>query len=67
MDIKNKTVLVLGAWGLVGNAVTRKLVAEKPKQIIVTSLREEEAKEHIVNLQKEFPSLPINYFISLVG
>ncbi len=31
MDIQNKTVLVLGAWGLVGNAVVRKLVVEKPK------------------------------------
>ena len=40
MDIKNKTVLVLGGWGLVGNAVTRKLVPEEPKQIIVTSLKQ---------------------------
>ena len=34
MDIQNKTVLVLGAWSLVGNAVTRKLVAEKPKKLL---------------------------------
>ena len=32
MDIQNKTVLVLGGWGLVGNAVIRKLVPERPKK-----------------------------------
>lgn len=67
MDIKNKTVLVLGAWGLVGNAVTRKLVAENPKQIIVTSLREEEAKDHVISLKKEFPNLPVNFFVPWWG
>ncbi len=67
MDIQNKTVLVLGGWGLVGNAVTRKLVLEKPKQIIVTSLRKEEAESHVVNLKKEFPELPKDYFIPWWG
>jgi len=67
MDIKNKTVLVLGAWGLVGNAVTRKIIAEKPKNIIVTSLKESEIKEEIERLKKEFPELPENYFIPWWG
>ncbi len=67
MDIQNKTVLVLGAWGLVGNAVTRKLVAEKPKRIIVTSLKESEAKSHVVQLKKEFPHLEDDYFIPWWG
>lgn len=62
MDIFNKTVLVLGGWGLVGNAVIRKLIVEKPKKIIVTSLKESEAKEECIRLQKEFPGLPDNYF-----
>lgn len=62
MDIQNKTVLVLGGWGLVGNAVTRKLIPEKPKKIIVTSLRKEEAESHVTQL-KEFPNLPEDYFI----
>ena len=67
MDIQNKTVLVLGAWGLVGNAVTRKLVGEKPKKIIVTSLHQKEIEEEIEKLKKEFPHLPDDYFIPWWG
>ncbi|GJQ62595.1 MAG: hypothetical protein SCALA702_16480 [Melioribacteraceae bacterium] len=62
MDILNKTVLVLGGWGLVGNAVIRKLIPEKPKKIIVTSLNKFEAEEECERLQKEFPGLPDDYF-----
>jgi hypothetical protein len=67
MDIQNKTVLVLGGWGLVGNAVVRKLVPEKPKRIIVTSLKRSEAEEEVVRLQKEFSFLPENYFVPWWG
>ncbi len=67
MDIKNKTVLVLGAWGLVGNAITRKLLKEKPKRIIVTSLKKSEAEEYAEQLQKDYPELPKNYFIPWWG
>lgn len=67
MNIQNKTVLVLGGWGLVGNAVIRKIVNEKPKKIIVTSLRKEEAEEAVTKLQIEFPSLPNGYFIPWWG
>jgi len=67
MDIQNKTVLVLGAWGLVGNAVTRKLVGEKPKNIIVTSLHKNEIEEEIEKLKKEFPQLPDDYFVPWWG
>lgn len=67
MDIQNKSVLVLGAWGLVGNAVTRKLVTEKPRRIIITSLKEEEALDEIRKLRAEFPHLPDDYFIPWWG
>jgi FlaA1/EpsC-like NDP-sugar epimerase len=67
MDIQNKTVLVLGAWGLVGNAITRKLLTENPKQIIVTSLNKEEAESYADQLRKEFPDLPNDYFIPWWG
>ncbi|MEW6193951.1 MAG: short-chain dehydrogenase [Bacteroidota bacterium] len=67
MDIQNKTVLVLGGWGLVGNAVIRKLMHEKPKRVIVTSLKKEEAEEEINRLKKEFPGLPNDYFVPWWG
>lgn len=67
MNIQNKSVLVLGGWGLVGNAVIRKLVPEKPKQIIVTSLRKEEAEDAVVRLKKEFPQAAENFFIPWWG
>jgi len=67
MDILNKTVLVLGAWGLVGNAITRKLLTEKPKRIIVTSLKKEEAESYAEQLSKEFPELGEDYFIPWWG
>lgn len=67
MDIQNKTVLVLGGWGLVGNAVIRKLMPEKPKRVIVTSLKKEEAEEEIDRLKKEFPGLPDDYFVPWWG
>jgi len=55
MDIKGKSVLILGAWGLVGSAVTRRIVREKPKNIIVASLKRREAEEAVEALKKEFP------------
>lgn len=67
MDIQNKTVLVLGGWGLVGNAVIRKLMPEKPRRIIVTSLRQHEAEEEVKKLQFEFPNLPPDSFIPWWG
>lgn len=67
MDIQNKTVLVLGGWGLVGNAVIRKLVPENPKKIIVTSLRQLEAEDEVNRLQSEFSHLPKNYFVPWWG
>src|SRR5690554_5610767 len=62
MDISNKTVLVLGGYGLVGNALIRKLVPEKPKQIIVTSLLKSEAEEACKKLYEEFPNVEEGFF-----
>lgn len=67
MDIQNKVVLVLGAWGLVGNAVTKKIMSHKPKKIIVTSLKKSEAEEYVETLKKEFPNLPDDYFVPWWG
>lgn len=62
MDIKNRTVLVLGGAGLVGMAICRKLVDENPKRIIVTSLLQSEAEEAVRILQREFPKLSKKFF-----
>src|SRR5258706_8415435 len=67
MDIKNRTVLVLGGWGLVGSAICRKLVDEQPKRIIVTSLLRSEADEAVKILRKEFPHAGKNFFVPWGG
>lgn len=67
MDIKNKSLLVLGGWGLVGSAVCRQMMPEQPKRIIVTSLLESEAKDAVATLQKEFPKAGKNFFVPWWG
>ena len=67
MDIKNKTVLVLGGWGLVGSAICRNLVEEGPKRIIVASLLKSEATEAVASLQKLYPNLGSKYFVPWWG
>ncbi len=62
MDITNRTILVLGGSGLVGTAVCRKLIPEKPKRIIVTSLLRSETEEAIATLRKEFPKVSRTFF-----
>src|SRR5512143_553293 len=54
MDIKGRTVLVLGGGGLVGSAVCRKLVEESPRRVIVTALTRREAEDAVRTLRKEF-------------
>ena len=67
MDIQNKTVLVLGGWGLVGSAVCRSLMEEHPKRIIITSLKESEAKEAVAQMKKEYPKTGKNFFLPWWG
>lgn len=67
MDIKGKTVLVLGGWGLVGTAVCRRLIREGPKKIVITSLLEREAKEAVEQLSKEFPKKGRGFFVPWWG
>lgn len=65
MDIKNKTVLILGGWGLVGSATARKVVEGNPKKVILTSLHKEEAEEICEVLSKEFNKK--NFFVPFWG
>lgn len=45
MDIRDKSVLILGAYGLVGQAVARRLLQDAPRRMILLSLRREEAED----------------------
>ncbi len=45
MEIKGKRILVLGGYGEVGSAVCRQLLIYEPEMLVVTSLRENEARE----------------------
>lgn len=67
MEIKNKLVLVLGGWGLVGSAICRKIMKHEPKGLIVASLNEREAKEAVINLREEFPDRYPEFFIPWWG
>ena len=67
MDIQSKTVLVIGGWGLVGSAVCRKFMEERPRRIIITSLRKEEALEAVASLRREYPSQGRNFFVPWWG
>ncbi len=67
MDFQNKTVLILGGFGLVGSAVARKLVPENPKKIIITSLFLSEAESAVQKLETEFPNTEKGFFIPWGG
>jgi NAD(P)-dependent dehydrogenase (short-subunit alcohol dehydrogenase family) len=67
MIINNKKVLVLGGWGLVGSAVCRRLMEENPERIILTSLKESEAKEACEQMRKEYPKAGKNFFVPWWG
>ncbi len=67
MNIQNKTVLVLGGFGLVGSAVARKLVEDNPKRIIITSLKLSEAQDAVTKLEHEFPQKGKGFFVPWGG
>ncbi|HUI65054.1 MAG TPA: NAD-dependent epimerase/dehydratase family protein, partial [Bacteroidota bacterium] len=67
MDIRGKTVLVIGGWGLVGSAVCRRFMEERPKRMIVTSLTRAEAREAVAELQHDYPEAGRNFFVPWWG
>jgi len=67
MVINDKIVLVLGGWGLVGSAICRRLMEEKPKRLIITSLKESEAKEVCDQMYKEYPKAGKKFFVPWWG
>ncbi len=59
MDIRGKSVLVLGGYGLVGQAVARRLVREGPRRITLLSLKREEAEAAVLALTPERESVEL--------
>jgi NAD(P)-dependent dehydrogenase (short-subunit alcohol dehydrogenase family) len=53
MDIRGKSVLILGGYGLVGQAVARRLVRDGPRRMVLLSLRREEAEEAVAAISAE--------------
>ena len=54
MEIQGKNVLVLGGFGLVGNAVCRELMPHEPARVVIASLRREEALQAVEMLQQDY-------------
>jgi NAD(P)-dependent dehydrogenase (short-subunit alcohol dehydrogenase family) len=60
MDLSGKNALVLGGAGLVGFAVCRELLAQRPALLIVASRQKSRAQEAAEQLREEFPDTPSN-------
>ncbi|APF19279.1 hypothetical protein [Caldithrix abyssi] len=57
MEVKGKKALILGGWGLVGLAVCKKMIEEKPSEMIILSLLKEQAEEAVQVLKKLDPTI----------
>lgn len=62
MEISGKKILILGGWGLVGNAICKELLKYSPAKLFISSLRQVEAEEAVSNLRKEFQNFDPNTF-----
>ncbi len=66
MDIRGKNALVLGGFGLVGNAVCRELLAHDPARLVVSSLMPQEAEAAVAELlrvrEAAFPKSTTKFF-----
>jgi hypothetical protein len=56
MEVRDKSVMVLGGAGLVGIAVCRRLLEKEPKRLIVCSLLEQEVEQALSHLASRFPN-----------
>jgi len=44
MDLRDRTVMILGGSGLVGHAVARRLLGAAPRRVVLVALFEEEVR-----------------------
>ncbi|MDX1601392.1 MAG: hypothetical protein R3191_07775 [Anaerolineales bacterium] len=61
MEIQGKRVLVLGGYGLVGTAVCREMMQYQPSELVVSSLRRDQAIKAVDRLRSEFPDAPTRF------
>jgi NAD(P)-dependent dehydrogenase (short-subunit alcohol dehydrogenase family) len=61
LNLQDRTILILGGWGLVGSAIARALVSRGPRAIVIHSLRREEAEEAVAALVDRFQGVPVNF------
>ncbi len=57
MEIKGKKALILGGWGLVGQAVTRRMIEDNPAEIVILSLEKWQAEEAVNLMRKLAPHI----------
>ncbi|MFM8569707.1 MAG: NAD-dependent epimerase/dehydratase family protein [Candidatus Kapaibacterium sp.] len=67
MTVKGSKVLVLGGWGLVGSAIIHELMKHGPRQVVVTSLRQEEAEDAVRTFAATYPDAPRDMFVPWWG
>lgn len=67
MKLQGSKILILGGWGLVGAAICRRLMPHEPGQLIVSSLKREEAEDAVAKLREEFPGKPDDFFVPKWG
>lgn len=63
MDIKGKRIMIFGGWGLVGSAIAKQLLEEQPSELVVTSLRKNEADE----IQSILENHPLNQGTKIIS
>ena len=60
MEIQGKTVLLLGAGGLVGTALARRLLEERPRRMVLLSLSRKESAAAAAELKPLAGRAPTN-------
>jgi hypothetical protein len=53
MDVRGKSVLILGGFGLVGRAVARRVLREGPRKLTILSLSRPESEQEVAELRPE--------------
>ncbi|MFQ6613851.1 MAG: short-chain dehydrogenase, partial [Fidelibacterota bacterium] len=57
MDIRDRHILVLGGWGLVGTAILHKLAERQPEKVIILSLQQSEAEDACREMGQIYPHI----------